>query len=57
MFLNRPFLMIFQWARTVLIVERGISPAERLRQQDMYAEKMATGEKALTLKQTMSVST
>ena len=38
-------------------MERGISPAERLRQQDMYAEKMATGEKALTLKQTMSVST
>ena len=25
-----------QWARTVLIVERGIAPAERLRQQDLY---------------------
>ena len=25
-----------QWARTVLIVERGIPPAERLRQQDLY---------------------
>lgn len=44
-----------QWARTVLIVERGIPPAERLRQQDMYAERMATGEKALVMKQTMSV--
>ena len=45
-----------QWARTVLIVERGIPPAERLRQQDLYSERMATGEKALVLKQTMSVS-
>ena len=45
-----------QWARTVLIVERGISPKERLRQQDLYAERMQTGEKALVLKQTMSVS-
>ena len=45
-----------QWARTVLIVERGIPPAERLRQQDLYSEKMATGEMALVLKQTMSVS-
>merc|ERR1719221_1585144 len=43
-----------QWARTVLIVERGISPKERLRQQDLYAERMGTGEKALVLKQTMS---
>jgi hypothetical protein len=25
-----------QWARTVLIVERGIPPKERLRQQDLY---------------------
>ena len=25
-----------QWARTVLIVERGIPPEERLRQQDLY---------------------
>jgi hypothetical protein len=27
---------LFQWARTVLIVERGIPPKERLRQQDLY---------------------
>lgn len=46
-----------QWARTVLIVERGIPPKERLRQQNLYSERMATGEKALVLKQTMSVST
>ena len=46
----------FQWARMVLIVERGIPPKERLRQQDLYAERMSTGVKALTLKQSMSVS-
>ena len=40
----------------VLIVERGIPPKERLRQQDLYAERMSTGVKALTLKQSMSVS-
>ena len=28
-----------QWARTVLITERSISPAERLRQQDNYCDK------------------
>ena len=27
-----------QWARTVLIVERGIPPAERLRQQNLYCD-------------------
>ena len=48
--------MVFQWARIVLLVERGIPPAERLKQQDLYAERMATGQKALVLKQTMSVS-
>ena len=45
-----------QWARTVLIIERGISPKERLKQQDLYAERMATGEMALVMKQSMSVS-
>ena len=47
--------LFFQWARTVLIVERGIPPKERLRQQDLYSERMATGEKALVMKQTMTV--
>ena len=27
-----------QWARTVLIVERGIPPNERLRQQNLYCD-------------------
>ncbi len=45
---------VVQWARTVLIVERGIPPRERLRQQDLYSERMATKEKALVMKQTMS---
>ena len=39
-----------------MIVERGVAPPERIRQQDLYAERMSTGEKALVLKQTMSVS-
>ena len=43
-----------QWARVVLLIERQISPKQRLIEQDNYAEYMATGEKALVLKQTMS---
>ena len=43
-----------QWARVVLLVERGIPPAQRLKEQDLYSERMVTGEKALVLKQTMS---
>ncbi len=39
----------------MLIVERGIAPKERLRQQDLYSERMATGEKAMVMKQTMTV--
>lgn len=39
----------------MLIVERCIAPEERLRQQNLYSERMATGEKALVLKQTMSM--
>ena len=38
----------------MLIVERGIAPKERLRQQDLYSERMAKGEKALVMKQTMT---
>ena len=41
----------------VLILERQIHPKIRLKEQDMYSERMATGEKALVMKQTMSVST
>ncbi|XP_071749408.1 transient receptor potential cation channel subfamily V member 5 isoform X2 [Lepeophtheirus salmonis] len=43
-----------QWARTVLIVERGISSKERLRNQNIYSERMSTGKKAMVMKQTMS---
>ena len=46
---------IRQWARVVLLVERGIPPKQRLVEQNKYSEYMATGEKALILKQTMSV--
>ena len=44
-----------QWAIIILLLERGIPPNERLIQQDIYSERMATGEKALILKQTLSV--
>ena len=44
-----------QWARTVLIVERGISPKTRLKKQSGYCEYMADGTKALVLKQVFSV--
>ena len=43
-----------QWARTVLIVERGIPPAERLRQQDLYSERNSTGKKVMVMKQFLS---
>ena len=43
-----------QWARVVLLVERGIAPDQRLIEQNRYSEYMATGEKALILKQVMS---
>ena len=56
-----------QWARTVLIVERGIAPAERLRQQDLYrwtfqhmplhllySERNSEGAKCLVMKQFLS---
>ena len=46
-----------QWAMMVLILERQIHPSIRLKEQDKYSERMATGEKALVMKQTMSVST
>ena len=45
-----------QWARIVLLIERGIAPKQRLIEQNNYSEYMATGEKALILKQTMSES-
>merc|ERR1712046_567887 len=41
-------------AKTVLITERSIPPAERLRQQDLYWDKNSDGEKALVMKQFLS---
>ena len=46
---------IRQWARVVLLLERGIPSDERLIEQDNYSERMVTGEKALILKQTLSI--
>ena len=40
-----------QWARTVLIVERSISPGERLRHQNNYCDIDTQGNKALVMKQ------
>ena len=38
----------------MLIVERGIPPAERLRQQDLYSERNSTGKKVMVMKQFLS---
>merc|ERR1719458_483414 len=43
-----------QWAKTLLITERGIPPKERLRQQDLYADRDSAGDKALVMKQFLS---
>merc|ERR1719369_2682267 len=43
-----------QWARTVLVLERGISPSARLKSQDGYCEYMADGTKALVMKKVFS---
>ncbi|KAA0195328.1 hypothetical protein HAZT_HAZT002922 [Hyalella azteca] len=39
-----------QWARIVLVVERGVNPEERLRQQKIYSQPMADGRPALVLR-------
>ena len=43
-----------QWARVVLIVERTVPPKERLRMQDLYADRNSDGDKALVMKQFLS---
>ena len=40
----------------MLVLERGISPTARLRNQDGYCEYMADGTKALVMKKVFSVS-
>ncbi|XP_014217435.1 transient receptor potential cation channel subfamily V member 5 [Copidosoma floridanum] len=39
-----------QWARIVLVVERGVAPAERLKKLNGYSEPMSDGRKALVLR-------
>ncbi|KAL6268625.1 hypothetical protein P5V15_001759 [Pogonomyrmex californicus] len=39
-----------QWARIVLVVERGVSPAERLKKLTDYSQPMSDGRRALVLR-------
>uniref|UniRef100_T1IIR8 Ion transport domain-containing protein n=1 Tax=Strigamia maritima TaxID=126957 RepID=T1IIR8_STRMM len=39
-----------QWARIVLVVERGVSPKERLQKQTLYSQPMADGRKAFVVR-------
>lgn len=45
-----------QWARIVLVVERGVSPQERLLNFNAYSQPMSDGRPALVLRLNMSVS-
>lgn len=44
-----------QWARIVLVVERGVAPAERLRNFRFYSQPMSDGRPALVLRLNMNV--
>ncbi|KAH0821155.1 hypothetical protein GEV33_001636 [Tenebrio molitor] len=44
-----------QWARIVLVVERGVSPAERWKQLMVYSQPMSDGRRALVLRLNQSV--
>lgn len=39
-----------QWARIVLVVERGVSPAARHANQGLYSQPMSDGTRALVLR-------
>ncbi|VEN38218.1 unnamed protein product [Callosobruchus maculatus] len=39
-----------QWARIVLVVERGVSPSDRLKQLMVYSQPMSDGRRALVLR-------
>lgn len=43
-----------QWARIVLVVERGVAPAERLRNLNQYSQPMSDGRRALVLRLNMT---
>lgn len=45
----------FQWARIVLVVERGVSPAERLKKLMDYSQPMSGNRRALVLRLNQSV--
>lgn len=44
-----------QWARIVLVVERGIAPHDRLKKFNDYSQTMADGRAALILRLNMTV--
>ena len=44
-----------QWARIVLVVERGVSPEERLKKLMDYSQPMSDGRRALVLRLSQSV--
>ncbi|GAB0094008.1 hypothetical protein DMENIID0001_092090 [Sergentomyia squamirostris] len=43
-----------QWARIVLVVERGVAPAERLKNLNSYSQPMSDGRLALVLRLNMT---
>lgn len=45
-----------QWARIVLVVERGVSPKERLKNLMNYSQPMSDGRRALVLRQNQTVN-
>lgn len=46
----------FQWARIVLVVERGVHPTELLKQLMIYSQPMSDGRRALVLRLNQTVS-
>lgn len=44
-----------QWARIVLVVERGVAPKERLKNFKFYSQPMSDGRRALVLRLNMTV--
>lgn len=46
-----------QWARIVLVVERSVPPAERLKNFMQYSQSMSDGRRALVLRLNMTVGT
>ena len=47
--------LLSQWARIVLVVERGVSPEERLKKLMDYSQPMSDGRRALVLRLNQSV--